>query len=165
MAQVSRVLADGAVTSAKLASTVGNFGAWTAYTPALTASTTNPVISGTGAYDAGTYVKVGRLVVGKGKIQFGSTGSAGSGTYSISLPVTARAVGAGESDLVGTGFLFNGGTNAYYQVQLLQQTTTTVFLYYAATYNGAATAVASATPFAWANNMSMTFNFQYEAAS
>jgi hypothetical protein len=175
MAGVTRVLADGAVTSAKildgtiatgdLASSVGNFGAWTAYTPTLTAATTNPVISGTGAYANGTYAKIGRVVTGKCKIQFGSTGSAGSGAYSISLPVTARAAATGEAGTNGYGYLYNGNTTIYVPIQALQVTTTTVSLYYGATYNGAATIVTHSAPWAWISNCAMEFQFQYEAAS
>lgn len=61
---------------------------WIAYTPVLTAVTTNPVL-GTGGSATATYKVVGKVVHYKGQIKFGTSGfSVGSGTYSISLPVT-----------------------------------------------------------------------------
>ena len=138
--------------------------AWTTYTPTLTAATTNPTL-GAGAYATGRYTQVGRLVIGKCKIQFGTGYNAGSGAYWVSLPVTARAVIAGEAGTAGYGFLFNGNTNAYVPIQALQLTTTTVGLYYGATYNGAATIATHAVPWAWISNCSVEFQFQYEAAA
>lgn len=67
--------------------------AWDTYTPALTAATTNPTLGSGGAFEQkGRYVQIGHLVVVKINIRFGSSGAAaGSGTYSVSLPVTAEA--------------------------------------------------------------------------
>lgn len=59
-------------------------GAWTAYTPTLTASTTNP----SGYTIQGAYMQVGKTVHWRVLISSGGTG--GSGTYSIGLPVAAR---------------------------------------------------------------------------
>jgi hypothetical protein len=64
--------------------------AWTSYTPAMTASTTNPNIGSTGTAQ-GRYMQIGKLVHFYATITPGGTGIAGgSGGYAISLPVTAR---------------------------------------------------------------------------
>lgn len=67
-----------------------------AYTPALTASVTNPNLDiydpdinpgGTGSA-TGKYVRHGNLVYAIGDLQFGAAATAGNGTYRISLPTT-----------------------------------------------------------------------------
>ena len=63
-----------------------------AYTPVLTAVTTNPVL-GTGGFpeSTGVYSQNGRIVTGYVRIAAGNSGTtAGSGNYRISLPVTCR---------------------------------------------------------------------------
>ena len=75
----------------KLDASVITSGAWTSYTPVLTASTTNPTL-GTGSTQEGAYAEFGKLIVFRVYIQFGTASvNAGSGFYSVSLPVTAAA--------------------------------------------------------------------------
>ncbi len=63
--------------------------AWTAWTPALTA-TTNPVL-GEGGSATGRYTRIGKTVLCSGRIKFGTTGqSFGTGTIAVSLPVAAN---------------------------------------------------------------------------
>ena len=161
----SAKIADGTIVAGDLASSVGNFGAWTAFTPTITGSVTNPGISGANAYNSGTYAKIGRVVTGKVKIQWGSTSTAGSGFYTITLPVTARTQSAGEPGQIGVGYIFNGNTNALIPVLVLQNNATTFALYYSTTYNGTSQVVGSADPFAWGANCSFDVHFTYEAAS
>lgn len=80
----------------QLAETVEvNFGAWVAYTPVLTASTTNPTL-GTGSSAVGRYRQFGKTVLCRGEFRFGTSGiSAGSGQYSMSLPVPGNFAIAG----------------------------------------------------------------------
>ncbi len=131
--------------------------AWTAYTPTLTASTTNP----TNWTQTGYYCRVGKLVHVKGTLTAGGSMTKGSGTYRIALPVNANttltnaivegtfylydASGAGRSDVVG--YLAN---TAY--VQML----------YAA--GGAPAVIADTVPWTWATTDSIQFAFTYEAA-
>lgn len=78
--------------------------AWTSYTPTLTASTTNPTL-GSGSTQAGAYTRIGRIIIGRARIQFGTSGVAvGSGTYRISIPVAP--ISAGEV-IVGTGRFYD----------------------------------------------------------
>ena len=59
-------------------------GAWTGYTPVLTAATTNPTI-GNGSI-IGRYKQYGKTIHFAIEFVFGSTSTAGSGAWSISLP-------------------------------------------------------------------------------
>lgn len=80
-------------------------GAWTAYTPTLTAATTNPTL-GSGATQQGTYMQIGKLVVARFILAFGSSGSAGSGAYWVNLPVNSN----GATATYGSGSFYRGGT-------------------------------------------------------
>jgi hypothetical protein len=62
-------------------------GGWISYTPTWTATTTNPVI-GNGSI-VGGYRRIGDIVEFYAKIVAGSTTTYGSGSYRVSLPVTA----------------------------------------------------------------------------
>jgi hypothetical protein len=78
----------------------GVLGAWQAYTPALTADTTNPTL-GTGSEVTGRYVQLGKLVIGEARIIFGTSGAAaGSGAYRVSLPVSPTNNGDAPAGIV-----------------------------------------------------------------
>jgi len=88
--------------------------AWSAYSPAWTASTTNPVLNN-GVLFA-TYYQVGDLVIYKGVLQSGTTTTYGTGTYRISVPVApdllfgTLVVHAGVTFLdASTGLAYYGG--------------------------------------------------------
>jgi len=77
--------------------------AWTAYTPVLTAVTTNPNIGTTGV-SVGAYTKVGRTTFWRASITTGGTGvTAGSGQYAVNLPTAPAAAG-----IVGAGWFYSG---------------------------------------------------------
>jgi len=64
-------------------------GAYTSFTPTLTASTTNPNQGTTGVKE-GMYLRIGDMVHYYFNLSFGGTGiNAGSGIYRISLPINA----------------------------------------------------------------------------
>jgi len=67
---------------------IGN--AWTTYTPAWTASTTNPVINN--GTLTGSYMQAGKYVTFRIRVVMGSTTTYGSGTYFFSYPFTAALV-------------------------------------------------------------------------
>ncbi|MEU6344490.1 hypothetical protein ABZ883_26480 [Streptomyces sp. NPDC046977] len=75
--------------------------AWTSYTPAWTAVTTNPTI-GNGAI-GGRYMLIGRTCHFALEVSMGSTTAFGSGAYSLSLPF-ASAAGVGR---IATGQAVN----------------------------------------------------------
>jgi len=85
--------------------------AWTAWTPVLTAATTNPNIGSTGQID-GYYSKQGRIVAWNARITTGGTGiAAGSGQYFLSLPVApARTT---QYTHMGSGFVYAGNPNGF----------------------------------------------------
>jgi hypothetical protein len=85
------------------------FGAWSTYTPAWTASSTNPVL-GNGTL-TGRYMKIGRTVFCNINLITGSTTTYGSGQYSFSLPSTVAASGTatiGHAHLLGTADRWGG---------------------------------------------------------
>lgn len=77
-------------------------GTSTSYSPALTATTTNPTLGNSTL--AGQYVRIGDLVYFRIQLTIGSTFTAGTGVYLLSLPV-ASAVGANFA--IGSGFILN----------------------------------------------------------
>ena len=135
--------------------------AWTAYTATLTASVTNPTL-GAGGFQYGTYQKIGRTVIGRAKWQYG-TGTVGSGTYYLNLPLTARALVTGEASTIGSGFCFGGGN--IIPITVIQANPTTMSFNYPATHNGANTVVTQANPFAWANTYALDVAYTYESAA
>lgn len=82
-------------------------GAWAAYTPTLTASTTNPNL-GTAQSVVAAFTRVGKTVHWRAVLQSGGTGiSAGSGTYNLTLPVAIRA--GLPFPIVGSGWMYGNG--------------------------------------------------------
>jgi len=81
------------------------FGAWTSYTPAWTAATTNPVLNN--GTLVGRYMKIGRTTIAGFTLTAGSTTTYGSGTYSFSLPAAAAAAGV---DTIGGARATAGST-------------------------------------------------------
>jgi hypothetical protein len=80
------------------------------YTPALTASTTNPSL-GTGSTLIGQYYTVFDQVYTWGEFRFGTSASVGSGIYEISLPFRAKTlIGIGPSSLYTSGPVVGNGT-------------------------------------------------------
>lgn len=132
--------------------------AWTAYTPTLTASTTNP----TNWTQIGYYMRVGKLVNVKGTLTAGGSMTAGSGTYRIALPTNANTTVA-NAMCAGSVYVYDSSAavahstgipyvaNAAY-VQLIHAT------------GGAASIYSNTVPWTWAANDYIQFAFSYEAA-
>jgi hypothetical protein len=74
----------------RIEAVLGGFGAWQAYTPVWTATTTAPVL-GNGVL-AGRYCQIGKQVTGRIRLELGSTSTMGSGFWRFSLPVAAAAL-------------------------------------------------------------------------
>ena len=89
------MLFRSAVIAADL-NTIG--GAWATYTPTLTGAVTNPTL-GTGGSIAGQYLQAGKFLEVHIQIGFGNTPSAGSGPFSVSLPVAAAITQVGTANL------------------------------------------------------------------
>ena len=105
-----------------------SLGAWTAYTPTVTASTTNP----TGHTAVGAYIRIGKMVVCRVRVTFAAT--AGSGTYSFTAPLAIATIGSigwphGSASLydASTGKFFGGAVspanNTTFQVWVQKDST------------------------------------------
>lgn len=96
-------------------------GAWTSWTPALTASS-NPNLGSTGSV-AGHYIQTGKTVRFNAVLGASGTGiAAGTGDYRLSLPVAAKNSGSGLV-VVANGYVFDG---TFYIVACDRPTTTTM---------------------------------------
>ena len=134
--------------------------AWTAYTPALTASSSNPTL-GTGSEATGTYIRNGRTIHGKAFIKFGTSGTAaGSGEYRVSLPVAART-GTEDIVILGACTIFDDPGSILVGTFHYTPSSGT----YGRIYIEGGSVVTEASPFAWAASDFITVEFTYEAAS
>lgn len=138
-------------------------GPWTAFTPALTATTSNPTL-GSGSIAYGRYkVQASGLVEGQGQISFGSSGTAaGSGNYLVSLPSAAKAPQSPQTSvIVGSGWLYDSSGDTSEPFILRYSTSTTALLIYS---GSASTGAAHNAPWAWAANDAIYYQFAYEPA-
>lgn len=135
--------------------------AWTSYTPALTAVTTNPTLGTGGA--SGAYNQAGKTITGNGRIAFGASGStAGSGLYAVSVPVAILAADVTGGGVIGSGIYFDSSAAAaaqYYHVDLIAVSSTTCRLIIH--QSGAMSAVNPVIP---AASDAIRFQFDYQAA-
>lgn len=134
--------------------------AWTAYTPALTASTTSPTL-GTASAAIGKYTQIGKLVFGYATVTFGTSGTAaGSGTYFISVPTVSVNP---SNTVVGTGRIKCAGT--YTPVELrMGLSSACVLEYTSAAVSGTLGQVTNSTPGAWTANDELRVQFCYESS-
>lgn len=131
-------------------------GAYTAYTPVLTATVTNPTL-GTGGSQIGFYTTINNLCIGYGAILFGTSGAnAGVGLYRISLPLNSTgseySIGAGRIRDASSGFL------AYVCEFGSPANQTQMNIQYG---SGVAFSVGATVPFTFDNNDQIFFQFQY----
>ena len=147
-------------------------GAYTSYTPTLTASTTSPTL-GTGSSATGYYKQIGRMVHGYASIVWGSSGTAaGSGYYGLLLPVEP----ANRDQAIGPGYLLDYDDQVRFVVA---SAVVAVDLWAAATkkalivttnvagegFSTGDNPVGAATPWAWSANDKILLNFSYEAST
>lgn len=155
--QYTAGLSAGQILTAATMNQIG--AAWETWTPALTASTTNPTL-GTGSTATGRYGRIQKTVFGQLLVQFGTSGVAqGSGFYFVSVPITAQASGP----TVGSGYILDNSASLLRHVVAVLDTTSRMALWID---NSTNFAVSATNPFAggWAANDSMRIDFQYEAA-
>lgn len=134
-------------------------GVWSTYSPSLTASTTNPTL-GSSPTQTGRFCQIGKLVVCQIYLAFGSSGAAaGSGTYRVSLPVSASA-SATFRTAMGSGKLVDASTGTRRTVVCRKNGLGDVEL----VLDGAAGIVTDAAPWVWANSDVITLDLSYEAA-
>jgi len=159
--QYTAGLTSGQVLTAATMNSIG--AAWETWTPALTASSVNPSL-GTGSTATGKYVRVNKLVIANFLIRFGTSPTAGTGTYAISVPVTAIGTQSYYEGALGQILIRDDSTQAQYQCTSYFVTTGTFNPVYSATYGGALVNVGAAAPWTWAANDSISGTIIYEAA-
>lgn len=126
---------------------------FTAWTPVLTATTTNPAINN--GTSTGRYRQEGKQVFFTAKIVFGSTSTFGSGSWFLSLPV-ARASGG---VVRASGLYIDTSAGTYYIGVNYAGTTTTIGLAYSASPILAVTPTA---PMTWATTDEVEVSGTYE---
>jgi hypothetical protein len=132
-------------------------GAWTAYTPAWTAASVNPVINN-GTIE-GYYKVIGKTCFVRGNIAMGSTTTFGSGEWYVSMPFTASHA---DAILMSATLLDNG--SAWYNAIL--NGARAGFNHKSAiqyqVVGGTADSITPTAPFTWANGDRFIWNGSYE---
>lgn len=151
----ANVTAGQVLTAAKLQE-IG--AAWETYTPALTASTTNPNLGSTGSA-SGKWARLQKIIIGHGQFIFGGVGvTAGSGFYYYSLPTAAIAAGMPAGSVIAID------VSSFASVQNTSQVDTTTRLVGYGTGGAGLAGTIQATTFPWASGDIIRFSFIYEAA-
>lgn len=148
-----RLYADTTVNAFKVdtgstLSLFGSWGAWSSYTPTISASTTPP----TGWTTSGNYCQIGTLILCYGTFTYGA-GTAAVGTLRFGIPVTAKTGGFG----MGLIFCNDSGT-PYARHAVLGATT------YAVGYTEAGVLTTGASPFTPGASDFYNLFMVYEAA-
>lgn len=130
--------------------------AWTAYTPALFG-----VTIGNGNTTGSAYIRIGRLIMFRAIINFGTTTTV-PGIIQIALPVGSFGLVAGQIK----GHALDGGL-AHYPMWTIPPDTSSVYLYAIKTDSTYAflVGVSSTVPFAWGSGDQVLLSGTYEAAS
>lgn len=138
-------------------------GAYTSYTPVLTASVSNPTL-GAGSSQTGSYTQIGKMVHYYGEINMGGAGfSAGSVFYRISLPVAAKTLSA----IAGNALCFDSSANAYAMplAGISSASTSQLRFPFPDTWSsGPVDFVANTAPWSWGQNDTISWSVVYEAA-
>jgi hypothetical protein len=135
------------------------------YTPALTATTTNPNLGADGTA-AGLWARIGPNVIqGEARFLFSGAGvSAGSGAFEISLPAPAdlslhaTSTTPSGASIVGSGYITDADTAA-------NASSTMPYLIAASrvriSRQGSLSGVAATLPFTWATGDRISIQFSY----
>lgn len=129
----------------------------TTYTPAWTASTTNPVL-GNGTLSA-KYCRNSDTILGSVALTMGSTTTFGTGVYSISLPVAAAAL---SIDQISSGIMVDTSTGNRYVIAAAIASGSLTARFFV---SGITTSITESSPFTWANGDLLYFQFSYRCAS
>lgn len=145
---------------------VAHIGAWESYTPTIVTGGAGTAWSIGNGTITGEYQRIGRAVIVRGEITFGSTSAYGTQFLAISLPISAVStstvnVPTGVARYTDTS-LGNpyAGTVAHLGTSGMRFHSLSV----SATY-GLVETVTSTVPFAFASTDEIGFTFTYEAAS
>ena len=119
---------DNTVTPAKLTSSVGNFGAWTAFTTTWGSGGTAPAI-GNGTI-VSAYSQIGKTVNFRILLTAGSTTTFGTSYYTFTVPVTAASGATGSFTPIGNAVASDTSASLYYEATTILANTTQVFMRY-----------------------------------
>lgn len=123
------------------------------YTPAWTSSGTAPVLNN--GTLTGTYIQVGKLVIGQANLIMGSTTTFGTGNYRLSVPIAMT--GSASTRIFGDAILYDNSTTTTAFASMRWQSSTTLdFRADAGTGQ-----VANATPWTWAQSDRFEIAFLY----
>ena len=136
---------------------------WQTFTPTLNGATLDPTL-GSGSTATSRYQRSYGLVTYQGIVQFGTSGTAaGTGDYTISLPVTA-AVGITARHLGVANAWDNSAAHTCITTALLNTSTTMKFAFANSWPMGNVNYIGAAQPMTWAANDQLFWTVSYEAA-
>ena len=135
------------------------------YTPALTASTTDPALGATGTIK-GIYFKIFDQIYTWGEFRFKTGFSAGTGTYIVTLPFPAKtltnpATVIGKGPILGSGHLWDASAAATRQPLLVQLRTSTQIMF-GARNNGSTREVDNLSLITWAVDDGISWFVRYQ---
>jgi hypothetical protein len=149
----AQISSSAAIAQSKLA-----FNAWSNYVPVLSSTGTQPVL-GSGSSATGRYVQIGKMVFFYVIILFGTSGvSAGTGFYSVSLPVSAATA---LQQLAGGGWLFDSSAGLIRLHVIEINAAATCYMRFDNSGSGDVSATA---PWTWAASDQIRVQGTYEAA-
>lgn len=152
---------EGAINSAEASIDVleaaNALAVWSAWTPALTSTGTDPTL-GSGSQQRGRRIELpNNTITVHVDIRFGTGAAAGTGTYEVSLPV---AVNLAYSQAIGSGYIFDSSTSAYHLIVGLWDNATSLVNMVVE----GASLVTSSSPFTWADSDLISLTMTYEVA-
>ena len=151
----------GQVLTAAQMNSIGE--AWIAYTPSWTSGGTQPVL-GNGSI-TGFYTQVNKIVIARMFLVAGSTTTFGTGSYSFSFPVAAKAV-ANFGTILSEGLLYDSNIGNGYKmsVNYISGSGTTFRPQVYSNASQAYQVLSSTLPITLAVNDEVSLSFAYEAA-
>jgi hypothetical protein len=138
------------ITAADLDAYENLTGAWTSFTPTWTSTGSAPSL-GNGTI-SGRYMRAGKLVIYRGRLDMGSTTTFGTGIWNFSLPATFDT----NSGHVGTAYLSDASGQSY--------PAATAFFGSILFITANAGNVTATVPFTWANTDNLAWTVVYQAA-
>ena len=135
-------------------------GTWQSYTPVLTATVTSPNL-GTSPIQTGQYCQINDFCVAQIFLAFGSSSSAGTGEYRISLPVEASPASNINANM-GWGWIYDANLTNAYSVITDRASSTTCRMYLSSPVGSIG--VQNANPFAWTTSDQMRITLVYRTA-
>jgi hypothetical protein len=138
-----------------------SLGAWTAYTPTL-GGTGWALGNGT---SSGFYCQIGKIILWRAIMTFGSTSTFGSTELTVTIPITGKAGAGNTAEFPINTRYFDASTSKLYVAHSRYVNATTAGLWsFVADTTGEVTPVISTTPFTWATLDQIYVNGFYEAA-